>query len=106
MNVGSLNKRITIEAPTKAPDGMSGFTDIWTAVASDVPAAIWPVSGKEIIRGESVAAIATDRIVIRYRKVMRTSWRISWAGKYFNIVSIVDPNRSHEWLHILCKVAN
>lgn len=102
--IGSLNKRITIQAPTKTSDSMGGFTIVWTDIDT-VFAAIWPVSAKERIQNSAVTTTITHRIRIRYRRVFRSGWRIFYNGRYFNIVSIVDPNEAHEWLDILCEEA-
>jgi SPP1 family predicted phage head-tail adaptor len=102
---GDLNKRITIQAPTKVSDGMGGFTNSYTAVASSIPAAIWPVSSADQIQAQATVLVISHRIRIRYRSVLKTSWRISWAGRYFAIVSIIDPNMDHKYLDLLCKEA-
>ncbi len=103
MNTADLNKRITIEAPMRATDSQLGETVTWATIASAVPAAIWPVSASEQVRAGQAAMTITHRIRIRYRRVMKPDWRISWAGRYFNIVSITDPNEAHKWLDLLCK---
>ena len=100
-----LNKRIDFQAQTKVPDNMGGFTVVWASMASSIAAAIWPVSASEAIQGSRPVMDITHRIRIRYRANLKASWRISWAGKYFNIVSIIDPNSAHRWLDILAKEA-
>ncbi len=99
-----LNRRITIQSPTNVADGMGGFTVTW-AVAATVWAAIWPVGANEIIQSDKTTMTVTHRIRIRYRSVISSSWRVSYAGRYFNIVSIIDPNMAHVWLDILCREA-
>jgi SPP1 family predicted phage head-tail adaptor len=47
----------------------------------------------------------THRIRIRYRANIKSSWRIKFANRYFNIVSIIDQNMQHKWLDILVKEA-
>lgn len=97
-----LNKRITIQHPTRAADGMGGFTEAWTDAAT-VWAAIWPVSANERIQNQAVTMTITHRIRLRYRRVMRSEWRILYNGRYFNIVGWTDPNEAHEWLDVLCE---
>ena len=104
MFAGDLNKRITIEAPTLTSDGMGGFSTVFSSIAT-VYAAIWPVSANEIIQAQAPTMIVTHRIRIRYRSVLKSSWRIVFAGRNFNIVAIIDPNTAHEWLDILVKEA-
>jgi len=105
MGAGKLDKRIDLIATTKVGDGMGGFTESDSTVASDIAAAIWPVSGKEQIQSMQNLGTITHRIRIRYRSVLHSSWRVLWAGRYFAIVSIIDPNMGHRWLDLMCKEA-
>ena len=105
MRTGQLNKVINFEVKQKVPDGVGSSTVTWKVVAANVAAAIWPTSAKETMRGDAVTMISTGRFRIRYRSVMRSDWRIEWAGRYFNIVSIIDPEKNHRWLDIVYKEA-
>ena len=102
MRIGDLNKRITLQYQTKTPDGMGGFTVVWVDAAT-VWAAIWPVSATETIQAAQATMTITHRVRIRFRAVLKASWRVSWAGRYFNVVSIIDPNMAHRWLDLMCK---
>jgi SPP1 family predicted phage head-tail adaptor len=102
--IGDMRHRITLQHPTRAPDGMGGFTNTWTDAAT-VWAAIWPVSALETIQAAQTGMTITHRIRTRYRANLKASWRISWAGRTFSIVSIIDPNTGHRWLDIMCKEA-
>ena len=104
MRIGDLDKRIVLQYTTRTPDGMGGFTVAWVDAAT-VWAAIWPVSATETIQAAQATMTITHRIRIRYRAVLKASWRISWSGRYFNIVSVIDPNMSHRWLDVMCKEA-
>ena len=103
--IGDLNKRISLQQQTKAADGRGGFTVTWADAATSIAAAIWPVSANEQIRAQATAMTVTHRIRIRYRSVLKSGWRVSWAGRYFDIVSIVDQNMAHKYLDLLCKEA-
>jgi SPP1 family predicted phage head-tail adaptor len=102
MQLGALDKRVTLQYETSAPDGMGGFTTTW-ADSGTTWAAIWPVSASEQISASSQTLTITHRVRIRYRAVVRASWRVLYNGRYFAITSIVDPNMKHEWLDLLCK---
>lgn len=105
MTIGDLKKRIDVQAQTRTPDGAGGFTISWVTIASQIAAAIWPVSANEQIQAQAVTMIVTHRIRIRYRHILKSGWRVSWAGKYFNIVSVVDVSMQHKWLDLMCKEA-
>ena len=104
MRVGDLKKRVTLQYQTKVADGMGGFTVSWVDAAT-VWAAIWPVSAAETIQAAMTTMTITHRIRIRHREVLRSSWRIYWSGRYFNIVSIIDPSTQHRWLDLMVKEA-
>ena len=104
MRIGELNKRITLMYQTKVPDGMGGFTNSWVT-AAEIFGAIWPISAKETITAAQPTMTVTHRIRIRYRANIRSSWRIKHGSRYYNIVSIINPNMDRKWLDILVKEA-
>ncbi len=100
MRIGDLNKRITIQYPTKVGD-VTSWTDgptIW--------AAIWPVSASEVVQANASVMVISHRIRIRYRSVMKANFRIVYAGRNFNVVSIIDVGMNQRWMDILCKEAS
>jgi len=105
MNIGNLNKRITLQQSTRASDGMGGFTLTWADVAT-IWAAIWPVSANEQVKSGQTIGNITHRIRIRYRSVLKSSLRIKYGNRYFAIVAPpINPEERNEWLDILCKEA-
>jgi len=104
MNSGDLDKRITIQYQTKAPDGMGGFTVTWVDYAM-VWAAIWPISADERIQAGQEVMTITHRIRIRYRSSLNPSWRVKFGVKYYNIVSIINPSMANEQVDLMCKEA-
>jgi SPP1 family predicted phage head-tail adaptor len=107
MRVGSLNKRIDIQAPTKVSDGMGSYTQTYTTVMSSIAAAIWTVSGKETVQNMQNVGTITHKIRIQYRSVLRPTWRVKFGNRYFAIVSPpIDPDMKHRWLDLMCKEAS
>jgi len=102
MNIGDLKKRITLQYSTRVSDGGGGSTVTWNEGAT-IYAAIWPMSANEQVQAMQTAMTVTHRIRVRYRRDIKASWRIAYAGRYFNIVSIIDPNMAHKFLDILVK---
>lgn len=105
MRIGDLNKRIDIEAPSRTPDGMGGFSISYISIDTSVAAAIWPISAAEQIRANSPTMICTHRIRIRFRRVFKASWKLKYGNRYFNIVSIINPGNESRWLDIMVKEA-
>lgn len=102
MNIGELNKRVTLQHQVKTSDGMGGYSVTWTDSA-EVWAAIWPVSASEIVKGDRSGMEITHRIRIWYRPEITSAWRIQRGERYFNIISIVNPSESNRLLDLLCK---
>jgi len=102
MEAGALNKRITIQYPTKVGDGMGHFTETWND-GDTIWAAIWPTSAKEMVQSMQTDMVISHRIRIRHRSVLRPWWRIKFGHRYFNIVSILNPSEKNEMLDLMCK---
>jgi len=100
--IGRLNKRITVQYPTETADNVGGFTTTWNDLAT-IWAAIWPTSARELIQSMSNVMEITHRIRIRYRDDILHNYRISFGTRYFNIVSIINPNERNQWLDIMAK---
>lgn len=104
MIIGTLNKRITIQHKTKVADGIGGHVDTWVDYAT-VFAAIWDATGNELNAAGSTSLIITHKIRIRYRSAVKAGYRIKYGTRFFNIISIVNPNESNRQLDLLCKEA-
>ncbi len=102
--IGDLNKRITLQAPTRISDGMGGYVNAWIDIAT-VYAAIWPISANDVIQANSSTMLVTHRIRVRYRSVLKTAWRVKFGGNFYTIVSILNPNMARKHLDLLCKEA-
>lgn len=105
LQAGSLDKLIDIQAQTKTSDGMGGFATVWTTLAANVPAAIWDATSNERNQANATTLIITHRVRIRYRSILRASWRLKFGNRLFSIASIVNPNEANEYLDLYCKEA-
>jgi SPP1 family predicted phage head-tail adaptor len=108
MRSGQLNKRITIQYEVSTADGMGGFSVVWTDLSA-LWAAIWPVSAAEHVKSMQTSMEITHRIRIRYQRFkIKPSYRIKFkdtvgGARYFNIISIIDPNERQVMLDIIAK---
>jgi len=103
MRAGDLKKLVSIEHETLTPDGMGGHVSSWTTWASNVWAAIWPISAKEQIQAGQETMIITHRVRVRYRRGLTGVMRIKYGSRYFNIVSVVNPNTDNRMIEMLCR---
>lgn len=97
---GRLRHRVIVEAPTYSQDQQTGErTTTWQAFASDVPAAIEPLSAREFIAAQSMQSKVTARIVIRKLEGIRADMRIKHRGVIYNIEGILaDPESGLEYM--------
>ena len=102
MNLNKLDKRITIQKTVKASDNVGGFTTTWADIVT-VWAAIWPVSAREQVRDKQTVGEISHRVRIRFRRAVRSTYRIQYKRRYFSILGIVNPDEDNTWLDILCK---
>ncbi len=100
---GDLRHKITFEARINISDGMGGVRTIWKPVITSISAAIWAISAKEQIQASQVVMTVTHRVRIRYIANINSSYRIKYGKRYFNIVSIINPDEKNKMLELLCK---
>ena len=68
MQAGRLRHRITIQLPTEVKDTQRGFTDgTPSVIAARIPAAVVPLSGRELERAQQIDPRISHRVEIRYR---------------------------------------
>lgn len=93
LKAGQLRHRVTIEAPAVSNVGeATDFT--WNTHAANVPAAILPLSGRELMAAGTELGAQRVRFVLRYGNAgdVTTAMRIAHEGKTYNILEVIpDP---------------
>ena len=102
MRIGDLKHRVTLQSMTKTADGMGGYTEVAKNEAT-VWASIWPISASEQAQAMQAVMTISHRVRIRYNEDINASWRIKFGTKYFNIVSIINPNMANKHLDLMVK---
>ena len=103
MRIGSLNHRITLQYQTKVSDAMGGFT-VTGVDAATVWASAWTVSSSEGLAGMQTSMVRVQKFCIRFRSVLRPSYRVKYGERYFNITGI-DPDEKNRFLFLTVKEA-
>lgn len=107
MRSGDLKHSIVIQEKTQTEDGMGGFSETWSDL---LPwrAAIWPLRANERLDSLKLELQVDHKIRIRHPKISITAdMRIKWldhitnTNRYFNIVSIINPDKRNLLLDIL-----
>jgi head-tail adaptor len=82
MDIGSLNRRVTLERPSvPVPDGDGGFTQTWAALSpSPVWASIEQATPKtlERILGGAVLSQASKLVRLRFHPQVTQQTRLTW----------------------------
>ena len=100
-----LNRRIELQAPTRTPDASGGFTTTYLVIAT-VWAKITTLRTDEAILAMQSTGTAIHNIVIRYRTDVKSSWRIKYGNKFYNVLGPpIDVNKAHRFLDLKCKEA-
>lgn len=86
---GSLNRRITLQAPVVTRDAYGGAVTTWSDVAT-VWAAVIPMRGRELFAAQQVVALAEIKIRMRYRAGVDEAMRIVFDGKHYGIQHIAE----------------
>jgi SPP1 family predicted phage head-tail adaptor len=104
MRAGPLRHRVNIEKPVTVQDATGDPVVTWTLVASNVPAAIAPLSVREFMAGAvgPMASQLTAKITLRYRDMdptMRITHRKDGRTDLYNIAGILpDPDSGREYI--------
>lgn len=104
IEAGRLRHRIEIQDYVGLVQDSNG-NDVrnYTAFASNVPADIVPMRGRELFAAQQEFSEATVRIEMRYLAGMTDKMRIVHEGVYYGIVSIVDVEMRHAKFIVYCK---
>lgn len=102
-----LDKRITIQYPTKVSDDMGGDNSTWVNYKT-----VWAKRTAhrtdEAVKSMKETGTLIVNWRIRFRGNIRTSWRIKWGNIYGNIIGPpieVDNGPGRHWLDITVEEA-
>lgn len=98
---GLMNRRITVEtAGTPVPDGGGGWTP-GTPTTVEVWAYIEGLAGNEGIQAMQTGMQRPHRFTTNYRTDITGATVLIYAGRRFDVKSVVDTDTAHEELVIL-----
>lgn len=94
--IGDLRERVDLQTPEGT--SASGYT----TQADGVPANIRSAGGNELLRFGAQVSVNAMVITVRYRRDVKTDWRISWPSenRTFQILSYGDETGRQQWLTI------
>lgn len=103
VSAGELSARISIIRPVGTTSATGGIVEGSPETFADlIPAAIASALGNESIQAGGLAAFATHRIRVRYLPGLKPWMWVTFEGREFQILSIVDVNERHIEQELLC----
>lgn len=111
MNAGRLRHRITVrrQSNTKKAD-TGGLTRGWAdlATATNLPAEVMSLNGREAVIGNVLQGISHFQITIRFRPDLKPSDQIVWltgGNRELNLHSAEDRLGTRQWLTVIASTA-
>jgi SPP1 family predicted phage head-tail adaptor len=101
MNIGRLNKRITIKKKVDSVNSLNQKSKTYQDVKT-VWASIAPVRGAERYELQKLNEEITYRVYIRYISGIRADMYIAYKDKLFEIRSVIDVDLDGKMLEIDC----
>lgn len=101
MNIGKLNKRITLMRLGEHEDEM-GQTSQGLAEIKTVWGSLAPIRGSEFYEAQKIQSRMSHKCYIRYLDGIDTNCYLRYAGKTYAITSVADVDLAHKMLEIYC----
>ena len=98
MEAGKLTERITIQQPVAERDVYGSTTTVWTAVVTNLPAAVNYVRGDREIDNEEIFHGRVTTFSIRWQGAVNEEMRILWNELKYRILSIDRRTHRREYL--------
>ena len=94
---GALRTELSLQAATAVSDGLGGFDEEWSEVAT-VFGRIEPISADSPFGADQTLETVTHRIILRHRQDVRSGMRFCRADRTFEIVTVYDPDETGRYL--------
>lgn len=111
MNAGDLRYTLTIQSPTRVPDGRGGFTNNFTSpiVVATVRGHVQALKTLERQLVQQEKALLTHRVTIRFRSGINSTMRMLYHPslgdtRYLYVTGTpYDPDGMRQWLVVECE---
>ena len=102
IKAGDLRQPIIIQTYTDADDGVGGSTKT-PATFITTRAAIWPVSGKELVKNGKETMEITHQVRTRWQAGIGPGMRVVFNSRNLEILSIVNPEERGVLVDLMCR---
>ena len=105
MTAPRLRHRVDIQDFDTVQDSETGAVEeTWVDVDTDVPAEIWPMSGREFVAAQSIQAAVNTKITIRYVDGITPRMRVLHGYDVYNIKAVLPDPTLRRHLTLMCEV--
>lgn len=101
MQIGKLNKRVTIKDVTRTADGLGGYTETETNVR-ETWASVFPFNGREQLNYGLELGERTYEITLRYNGTLDQTNIIEYNSKRLRINSVVITDEANWEYRLIC----
>jgi len=98
-DIGTLRRRIVLEAPTRSPDSGGGSAVTWGVVAT-LWADIRALSGTEQVVADSLQGRVSHEITIRKRMDVSPAMRLRYGARIFVIWAVLDRDGTDPFIRV------
>ena len=108
MRAGSLRHKIVFQQLTVANDTWGHSSETWTDEFTTY-ASIWTLRGVERMESMKLDNEITHKIRVRYKSGLHPKMRIKFlecssaSPRYFNILSMIDPDERHIYYEMMAN---
>jgi SPP1 family predicted phage head-tail adaptor len=99
MQIGKLNKRVTIKSVTRVADGIGGFNETETTV-KETWAQLRPLSAKETLSYGLELGDRASEITVMFDGAINQTNFILFGSRRYRIRSVVNPDEA-KWIYKL-----
>lgn len=102
MRAGKLRHKVTLQSKSETRDDTGQVFRDWSDTAT-IYASVEPLSGRELVNAQAIESETTYRITIRHLAGVTTEQRIKFGSRYFEILSVINPEERNIMLQLMCK---
>ena len=92
INIGKLNKRVTIKSLGTTQDALGEIVPTWSTHAT-VWASVVDITGKEFIAAGSTQNSVQTKIAIRYLSTVKPAMRVYYGSDIYNIEAVLGQDK-------------
>lgn len=105
MDIGKLNKRITIQQQSSSYDAAGQLVEDWSTFAT-VWANIKFNSGSETIKSDAIASTVKASIRIRYKQGVSAGMRVAYKDAVYEILAVMPHVGENRYVDLAVRSIN